>query len=82
MLDAIEAEKNAVEPVIDAVKVYATMGEIMSIFEDQYGTYRSRSASPDRPKPWHGIRRSPRDYSPVFGTTTFTDGQSLSLCSE
>ena len=27
-------------PIIDAVKVYATMGEIMSVFAGHYGRYR------------------------------------------
>jgi methylmalonyl-CoA mutase N-terminal domain/subunit len=26
--------------VVDAVKAYATMGEIMAVFEAQYGRYR------------------------------------------
>jgi methylmalonyl-CoA mutase N-terminal domain/subunit len=25
--------------IVDAVKAYATMGEIMAVFEDQYGAY-------------------------------------------
>jgi methylmalonyl-CoA mutase N-terminal domain/subunit len=27
-------------PIIDAVKVYATMGEIMGVFQDHYGSYQ------------------------------------------
>jgi methylmalonyl-CoA mutase N-terminal domain/subunit len=38
--DAAGAEENVVPAVIEAVKVYATMGEIMSVFEQQYGAYR------------------------------------------
>ncbi|WP_336325881.1 acyl-CoA mutase large subunit family protein [Halovenus sp. HT40] len=38
--EAAEAEENVVPAVIEAVKAYATMGEIMSVFEQQYGAYR------------------------------------------
>jgi methylmalonyl-CoA mutase N-terminal domain/subunit len=38
--DAAEAEENVVPAVIEAVKAYATMGEIMSVFKQQYGAYR------------------------------------------
>jgi len=37
---AVEAGENVVPAVIEAVKAYATMGEIMSVFEQQYGSYR------------------------------------------
>jgi len=32
--------ENVMPAMIEAVKAYATMGEIMAVFEDQYGTYR------------------------------------------
>ncbi len=38
--DAIENDENVMEPIIDAVKAYATMGEIMEVFEDHYGSYQ------------------------------------------
>ncbi len=37
---AVDAEQNVVPAVIEAVKVYATMGEIMNVFETQYGSYQ------------------------------------------
>jgi len=36
---AIEAGENVVPAIIEAVKLYATMGEIMAVFEDHYGSY-------------------------------------------
>jgi methylmalonyl-CoA mutase N-terminal domain/subunit len=38
--EAIQNGDNVVGPIIDSVKVYATMGEIMCIFEDRYGSYQ------------------------------------------
>jgi len=38
--EAIESEENVMPYIIDAVKAYATMGEIMQIFEDYHGAYR------------------------------------------
>ncbi|WP_436930489.1 acyl-CoA mutase large subunit family protein [Halosimplex halobium] len=38
--DAIEAGENVMPYVVDAVKAYATMGEIMSLFEAHYGSYQ------------------------------------------
>ena len=38
--DAIENDENVMPPIIDAVKAYATMGEIMEVFEDHYGSYQ------------------------------------------
>ncbi len=38
--ETIEAGENVMPPIIDAVKVYATMGEIMAVFEDHYGAYQ------------------------------------------
>jgi methylmalonyl-CoA mutase N-terminal domain/subunit len=37
---AIENGENVMPVLIDAVKVYTTMGEIMDVFADAYGTYR------------------------------------------
>jgi methylmalonyl-CoA mutase N-terminal domain/subunit len=37
---AIEKDENVMPHIIDAVKVYATMGEIMQVFEDHYGSYQ------------------------------------------
>jgi methylmalonyl-CoA mutase N-terminal domain/subunit len=40
-LEAVSREgENVMPSMIEAVKAYATMGEIMAVFEDQYGTYR------------------------------------------
>ncbi|PSP67123.1 methylmalonyl-CoA mutase [Halobacteriales archaeon QS_1_69_70] len=38
--DAIEGEDNVIAPIIDAVKAYATMGEIMQVFEEHHGAYQ------------------------------------------
>ncbi len=38
--DAIDADENVMPTIVDAVKVYASMGEIMGVFEDHYGSYR------------------------------------------
>ncbi|PSP62896.1 methylmalonyl-CoA mutase [Halobacteriales archaeon QH_8_64_26] len=38
--EAIENDRNVMGPIIDAVKAYATMGEIMTVFEDRYGAYQ------------------------------------------
>ncbi len=43
--DTIEAEENVMPAIIDAVKAYATMGEIMAVFEDHYGSYNEQLAS-------------------------------------
>ncbi|MFC6787076.1 acyl-CoA mutase large subunit family protein [Halobaculum halobium] len=37
---AIENDENVMPSVVDAVKTYATMGEIMDVFETHYGAYR------------------------------------------
>jgi len=37
---AIEADENTMPYIVDAVKEYATMGEIMAVFQRQYGSYR------------------------------------------
>ena len=37
---AIENDENVMPYVVDAVKTYATMGEIMDVFETHYGAYR------------------------------------------
>jgi methylmalonyl-CoA mutase N-terminal domain/subunit len=38
--DAIDADENVMPAIIDAVKAYATMGEIMNVFEAEYGSYQ------------------------------------------
>ena len=40
LADASRDGENVMPVIIDAVKVYATMGEIMSVFEEQYGSYQ------------------------------------------
>jgi methylmalonyl-CoA mutase N-terminal domain/subunit len=37
---ATRAGENVMPAIIDAVKAYATMGEIMGVFEDRYGSYQ------------------------------------------
>ncbi|RQG93384.1 acyl-CoA mutase large subunit family protein [Natrarchaeobius chitinivorans] len=37
---AVEAEENVMPSIVDAVKAYATMGEIMQVLEDHHGTYQ------------------------------------------
>jgi methylmalonyl-CoA mutase N-terminal domain/subunit len=36
---AIERDENVMPYIVDAVKTYATMGEIMQVFEEAYGAY-------------------------------------------
>ncbi len=38
----IRAGENTMDPIVDAVKVYATMGEIMQVFEEEHGAYQER----------------------------------------
>ncbi|WP_435179536.1 acyl-CoA mutase large subunit family protein [Halorussus sp. AFM4] len=38
--DAIQSDENVMPAIIDAVKAYATMGEIMQVFEAEYGSYQ------------------------------------------
>ncbi len=40
--EAVAAGENVLPAIVDAVKTYATMGEIMAVFESEYGTYRER----------------------------------------
>ncbi|MDS0477035.1 methylmalonyl-CoA mutase family protein [Natrinema sp. 1APR25-10V2] len=42
--DAIENDENVMPYVVDAVKAYATMGEIMAVFEDHHGSYQEEVA--------------------------------------
>ena len=42
--DAIHGDENTVPYIVDAVKAYATMGEIMQVFEDEYGSYQETAA--------------------------------------
>ncbi|MHC3439423.1 methylmalonyl-CoA mutase family protein [Natrialbaceae archaeon A-gly3] len=37
--EAIDSGENTIPYIVDAVKVYATMGEIMGVFEEIHGTY-------------------------------------------
>ncbi|MWV65754.1 methylmalonyl-CoA mutase [Halorubrum sp. JWXQ-INN 858] len=39
---AIDAGENTLPAIVDAVKTYATMGEVMAVFESEYGSYRER----------------------------------------
>ncbi|MDG5776277.1 methylmalonyl-CoA mutase family protein [Haloarculaceae archaeon H-GB1-1] len=39
LADASETDENVMPYIVDAVKAYATMGEIMGVFEDQFGSY-------------------------------------------
>ncbi len=43
--EAIEADENVMPSIIEAVKAYATMGEIMAVFEDHYGAYQETLAT-------------------------------------
>ncbi|NEU56667.1 methylmalonyl-CoA mutase [Halorussus sp. MSC15.2] len=38
--DAIDDGENVMPAIVDAVKAYATMGEIMQVFETEYGSYQ------------------------------------------
>jgi methylmalonyl-CoA mutase N-terminal domain/subunit len=38
--EAIEDDENTMPYIVDAVKAYATMGEIMAVFEDHHGAYQ------------------------------------------
>ncbi|MDZ5810123.1 methylmalonyl-CoA mutase family protein [Halorubrum sp. AD140] len=40
--DAVGAGENAMPAIVTAVKAYATMGEIMAVFEAEHGSYRER----------------------------------------
>ena len=40
--DAVEAGENVMPAIVTAVKTYATMGEIMEVFEAEHGAYRER----------------------------------------
>jgi methylmalonyl-CoA mutase N-terminal domain/subunit len=37
---AIRAEENLMEPVLDCVRAYATVGEMVQLMKDEYGTWR------------------------------------------
>jgi methylmalonyl-CoA mutase N-terminal domain/subunit len=38
--EAIRTEANLVEPVLDAIRAYATVGEIVELMKSEYGTWR------------------------------------------
>jgi len=40
--DAIDNDENVMPYIVTAVKAYATMGEIMDVFEAEYGEYREK----------------------------------------
>jgi len=40
--NAVDAGENVMPAVVAAVKSYATVGEVMTVFEAEYGTYRER----------------------------------------
>jgi methylmalonyl-CoA mutase N-terminal domain/subunit len=40
--DAIDTDENVMPAIIDAVKAYATMGEIMAVFEAEHGGYQEK----------------------------------------
>ena len=42
--EAIQGDENAMPYIVDAVKAYATMGEIMRVFEDEFGGYQETAA--------------------------------------
>jgi methylmalonyl-CoA mutase N-terminal domain/subunit len=48
LADTIEEGDNVMPAIIDAVKTYATMGEIMAVFEDHHGRYRNAAALANR----------------------------------
>ena len=37
---AIRGDENVMPHIVDAVKAYATMGEVMDVFEAEHGSYR------------------------------------------
>lgn len=39
---AIDEDENVMPAIVDAVKAYATMGEIMDVFEAEHGTYQEK----------------------------------------
>ncbi|MBI4553863.1 MAG: methylmalonyl-CoA mutase family protein [Candidatus Latescibacteria bacterium] len=39
LTDAAKADRNLMPPIIDAVKAYATLGEIVSVLQEVYGEY-------------------------------------------
>jgi methylmalonyl-CoA mutase N-terminal domain/subunit len=40
LAETIESNENVMPAIIDAVKTYATMGEIMTVFEEHHGAYK------------------------------------------
>ncbi|GGL61370.1 acyl-CoA mutase large subunit family protein [Halocalculus aciditolerans] len=44
LADAVEAGENAMPYIVDAVKAYATMGEIMNVFESEHGSYQETAS--------------------------------------
>jgi methylmalonyl-CoA mutase N-terminal domain/subunit len=42
--EVIQTDENTMPYIVDAVKAYATMGEIMQVFEDEFGSYQETAA--------------------------------------
>ncbi|WP_335999293.1 acyl-CoA mutase large subunit family protein [Halorientalis halophila] len=42
--ETVEAGGNVMPPIVTAVKAYATMGEIMGVFEEHYGAYQETAS--------------------------------------
>jgi methylmalonyl-CoA mutase N-terminal domain/subunit len=42
--EAVRTDENVMPSIVDAVKAYATMGEIMAVFEDEYGSYQETAS--------------------------------------
>jgi methylmalonyl-CoA mutase N-terminal domain/subunit len=40
--DVAQADGNLLPPILNAVKAYATVGEICGVLRDVFGTYRAR----------------------------------------
>ncbi len=45
LAEAVEEGENVMPYVVDAVKEYASMGEIMEVFEEHYGSYQETTAA-------------------------------------
>lgn len=48
---AAESEKNIIEPTIEAVHAFATVGEVSNVLRDVYGTHASPRRAPASPQP-------------------------------
>jgi methylmalonyl-CoA mutase N-terminal domain/subunit len=43
--EAVREGENTVPYVIDAVKAYATMGEVMAVYREEHGSYRETAGA-------------------------------------